>query len=85
MKTPNPWGLYDMHGNVWEWCSDWYDGTLSGGADLVGPGGGSIRVFRGGCWWDFPTPCCRAADRNCGPEGRASILGFRVVRSQSAQ
>ena len=84
LKKPNPWGLYDMHGNVWEWCSDWYDGTLSGGADLVGPGGGSLRVFRGGGWRDY-TGSCRSASRGIVPSLSGNDLGFRVARSQSAQ
>ena len=86
MKTPNPWGLYDMHGNVWEWCSDWYDGTLSGGADLVGPGGGSSRLLRGGSLGS-PPDHGRSAFRpdHADPSSRNGTLGFRVSRSQSAQ
>ena len=93
MKKPNPWGLYDMHGNVYEWCSDWYDGKISGGTDPVGPGGGSSRGGRGGSWWSYPD-LCRSANRRFydpspryyfDPSLRRSGLGFRVARSQSAQ
>ena len=85
LKNPNPWGLHDMHGNVWEWCSDRYDDTLPGGADPVGPEGGSIRVLRGGGWWNLPD-LCRSADRDGnGPSHRSFGVGFRVARSQSAQ
>ncbi len=49
-KKPNPWGFYDMHGNVWEWCLDWY-GALSYGADPVGPDSASKRVQRGDSWY----------------------------------
>ena len=85
LKKPNPWGLHDMHGSVWEWCSDWNNGKLLGGTDPVGPEGGSIRVLRGGGWRLHPD-YCRSAYRNyCDPSIRISYLGFRVARSQSAQ
>jgi formylglycine-generating enzyme len=86
LKKPNPWGLLDMHGNAWEWCSDWHDKKLSGGTDPIGPGGGSSRVLRGGSWWGDPAGFCRSAYRSSiGPSFRNSSLGFRVARSQSAQ
>ena len=86
MKKTNPWGLHDMHGNAWEWCSDWYDGKLSGGADPIGTAGGSGRVIRGGCCWRLDPGGCRSA--NCYasvPSDRFNSLGVRVARSQSAQ
>ena len=86
LKKPNPWGLHDMHGNVWEWCSDWYGRVLSGGTDPVGPEKGSTRVNRGGCW-GFGPGQCRSATRHTGfvQMEREEYLGFRVARSQSAQ
>jgi formylglycine-generating enzyme required for sulfatase activity len=86
-KRPNAWGLYDMHGNVWEWCWDGYDGKYyarSPDADPLGPTEGAVgRVFRGGCWNDFPR-ICRVAHRNAGsPDERHSSLGFRVARVRS--
>ena len=82
-KQPNPWGLHDMHGNVWEWCSDLYDGSLSGGADPVGPGSGSNRVNRGGSWWNDAAYCRPAYRRNDAPSNRSGTLGFRVARSSA--
>ena len=73
-----PEGLYDMAGNVWEWCSDWYgdDGTFT---NLLGPKTGSIRVLRGG-GWDDPAEFCRSANRNfLTPDGRLNDVGFRLV------
>jgi len=80
-KPPNAWGLYDMHGNVWEWCQDWYD-TYPGGSvtNPQGPTIGTSRVLRGGSWDDIASFCrsaCRIADD---PETAAYLVyGFRVV------
>jgi formylglycine-generating enzyme required for sulfatase activity len=81
-KEPNPFGLYDMLGNVWEWCEDRYDEDYyrhSPGKDPRGPATGSSRVFRGGSWYAYATRC-RAAQRNARSPGHSeSGLGFRVV------
>jgi formylglycine-generating enzyme required for sulfatase activity len=86
-KQPNAWGLYDMHGNVWEWCRDWYADKLPGGAitDPVGATSGTLRVRRGGCWW-FPAGRCRSAiRRGLEPGRRRHDVGFRLALSAVRQ
>jgi formylglycine-generating enzyme required for sulfatase activity len=89
-KQPNAWGLYDMHGNVWEWCWDWYDkeyyATLpASAANPQGSSGAADRVVRGGSWFDFPR-YCRAADRGRNTPGfRSFDVGFRVARVRSSR
>ena len=64
-KRPNAWGLYDMHGNVWEWCQDYFDKDYyakSPADDPPGPAAPSIRVYRGGDWGN-PAGYCRSAHR----------------------
>jgi formylglycine-generating enzyme len=85
----NPWGLHDMHGNVFEWCRDWYHATRPGGTDpdlyaarptaVVNRTGGGSRVRRGGCWADHGWPCRSAVRVPFEPERRADHIGFRVV------
>lgn len=78
----NSWGLYDMHGNVWEWCQDWYAADYyrkSPKQDPSGPDSGTRRVGRGGSF-DYHPRLCRSAGRGYGePDGRVSGVGFRVV------
>ena len=82
-KTANGWGVYDMHGNLSEWCLDWYTNTLStvGVTDPAGPASGSSRVYRGGSWY-FSASYCRSANREFGlPSYWRSRVGFRLVRT----
>ena len=80
----NAWGLYDMHGNVWEWCQDWFRNKLAGGTDPVVTQAASFRVCRGGGWYDYGK-YCRSADRTFTPGSHNSNLGFRVAIVPSAK
>ena len=81
-KKPNAWGLYDMHGNVWEWCQDWYDYGYyekSPDQDPPGPGSGSSRVYRGGSWYSNARDCRSAIRSRYAPGYRGSLLGLRLA------
>ncbi len=78
-KKPNDWGLYDMQGNVCEWCWDWHSDRLPGGEDPLGPDSGSHHVFRGGSW-GMHAYCCRPTNRHIlHPSYREDDFGFRPV------
>ena len=79
---PNAWGLYDMHGNVWEWCWNWSTAYPSRYVtDPVGPRTGQSRVIRGGAW-DTGALSCRSAEHNAArPRLQGSMIGFRVARN----
>jgi sulfatase modifying factor 1 len=89
---PNPWGLYDMHGNTFEWCRDWYRPQLPGGIDpdlylaqstaQINRTGDTSRVRRGGAWTDDGWPCRSAFRLRFEPHRRYDHIGFRVVAVQ---
>ena len=82
-KLANGWGLYDMHGNVWEWVQDWYGGNYYNSSPRVdprGPTSGSGRVIRGGYFHDSAQSVRSAGRSNPSPDARSGIIGVRLVR-----
>jgi len=81
-KLPNSFGFYDMHGNVAEWCSDWFgDYPTTPVVNPRGPQDGSVRITRGGCFLERPITCSSYSRRTGSPEMRAGMIGFRLCLS----
>ncbi|MFW6170030.1 MAG: formylglycine-generating enzyme family protein [Planctomycetota bacterium] len=81
-KEPNPWGLHDLYGNVWEWCSDWYAASYYANSpvdDPTGPESGTGRVTRGGSWLGATWGCRSSLRSKSAPNDELSHVGFRVV------
>jgi formylglycine-generating enzyme required for sulfatase activity len=84
LKRPNPWGLYDMHGNVWEWTSDWFvDYPTAELKDPVGPPQGTFKVFRGG-GWNHAIELARSRNRfMMAPTNGIHFVGFRIALGET--
>jgi formylglycine-generating enzyme required for sulfatase activity/uncharacterized protein (DUF362 family) len=85
LKKPNPWGLYDTMGNVWEWTADFYAPDAYANSPDVhpkGPVSGTHRVLRGGCWYDDPTPLRSAHRHKQRPDVRVPGVGLRICREE---
>ena len=82
-NKPNAWGLYDMHGNVLEWCSDWFSMPSSDAVDPKGPPSGSFKVLRGGCWFFYDRDCRCEYRLKREPNLRNCIFGFRIACSDT--
>jgi formylglycine-generating enzyme required for sulfatase activity len=78
--APNAWGLYDTHGNVHEWCLNWF-GALTSGDDPKGPDSGTKRVRRGGGWCNGPSDCRSAYRTSTAPSDQQNHIGFRLFRT----
>ena len=81
LKKPNAWGIYDMHGNVDEWCNDWYGRDISseGRVDPTGPFNGTGHVLRGGSWYDTPNFCRSSYRLSHTPDDSNNLIGFRIA------
>lgn len=79
LKKPNAWGLFDMHGNLYEWCNDWLGGKLPGDTDPKNPDFGSYRVLRGGAWLYEAQNSWSTSRRRYSPDAHSPLIGFRVV------
>ena len=87
LKLPNPWGLHDMHGNVWEWCSDGWERPYIRGpqVDPQGSEDGLFRRMRGGGWGSSAVQCRSAYGAGHVPDGRTSLMGLRLVREYESE